>query len=51
MMLASFKLEPPPPAAQLRFANPVLDGFRELAFLVAEGPAALYHAISIPRIR
>jgi protease-4 len=51
MVLASFKLDPPPPAAQARFANPMFEGFRELAFLVAEGPAVLYHAISIPRIR
>jgi len=51
MMLASFKLDPPPPSAQFRLPNPVLEGLRELAFLVAEGPAVLYHAISIPRIR
>lgn len=51
MVLASYKLEPPPPAAHLRFASPAFEGLRELAFLVAEGPAVLYHAISIPRIR
>ncbi len=51
MAVASFKLDPPPPTAQLRFTNPVFEGLRELAFLVAESPTVLYHAISIPRIR
>jgi protease-4 len=50
-VVATYRLEPPPPAAQLRLHNPVLEGFRDLAVLVAEGPAVLYHAISIPRIR
>ncbi|NOQ83103.1 MAG: signal peptide peptidase SppA [Myxococcales bacterium] len=51
MMVASYRLEPPPPAAQLRLDGSVFEGFRDLAFLLAEGPAVLYHAISIPRIR
>lgn len=51
MVVATYRLEPPPPAAQLRLANPVLEGFRDLAVLISEGPAVLYHAISIPRIR
>ena len=51
MVVATYKLEAPPPAAQLRLQAPVLEGFRDLAFLVSEGPSVLYHAISIPRIR
>jgi len=51
MIVASYRLEPPPPAAQLRLDGSVFEGFRDLAFLLAEGPAVLYHAISIPRIR
>jgi protease-4 len=51
MVVATYRLEPPPPAAQLRFQNPVLEGFRDLVLLLSEGPAVLYHAISIPRIR
>ena len=51
MVVAAYRLEPPPPAAQLRLGSPVLEGFRDLALLVSEGPAVLYHAISIPRIR
>ena len=50
-VVSTYRLEPPPPAAQLRLQNPVLEGFRDLALLVAEGPAVLYHAISLPRIR
>lgn len=51
MVLATYRLEPPPPAAQLRLHHPVLEGLRDLAYLLSEGPAVLYHAISIPRIR
>ncbi len=51
MVVATYTLEAPPPAAQLRLQAPVLEGFRDLAFLVSEGPSVLYHAISIPRIR
>jgi protease-4 len=45
------RLEPPPPAAQLRLHNPMLEGLRDLMMLLSEGPAVLYHSISIPRIR
>jgi hypothetical protein len=29
----------------------MLEGFRDLALLVSEGRAVLYHAIGLPRIR
>jgi protease-4 len=51
VVLPTYRLEAPPPSAQLRFENPVFEGLRELALLLSEGPAVLYHAISIPRIR
>lgn len=51
MVLASYRLEPPPPAALLRLDGSVFEGLRDLAFLLSESPAILYHAISIPRIR
>jgi len=50
-VLASYRLEPPPPAAQLRLEGSVFEGLRDLAVLLSEGPAVLYHVISIPRIR
>lgn len=51
MVVSTYRLEAPPPAAQLRLQNPVFEGFRDLAILISEGPSVLYHAISIPRIR
>lgn len=51
MVVATYHLDAPPPAAQLRFHNPVLDSLKDLALLVAEGPSVLYHALSLPRIR
>lgn len=51
MVVASYRLEPPPPAALLRLDGSVFEGLRDLALLLSEGPAVLYHAISIPRIR
>lgn len=51
MMVASYRLEPPPPAAQLRLNGSVFEGLVDLGFLLSESPAALYHAISVPRIR
>jgi hypothetical protein len=51
MVLASYRLEPPPPAALLRLDGTVFEGLRDLAFLLSESPAVLYQAISIPRIR
>ena len=50
-VVASFRLDPPPPVAQLGLHNPLLEGLRDLGLLLSEGPAVLYHAISIPRIR
>ena len=51
MMLASYRLEPPPPSAHLRLDGSVFEGLRDLALLLCEGPAVLYHVISVPRIR
>jgi protease-4 len=51
MVMASYRLEPPPPAAQLRLDGSVFESLRDLALLLSEGPAVLYHAFSIPRIR
>ncbi|MGB5195014.1 MAG: signal peptide peptidase SppA [Polyangiales bacterium] len=51
MVVSTYRLEPPPPAAQLRLHNPVLEGFRDLALLISEGPTVLYHAIGLPKIR
>jgi protease-4 len=51
MVVASYRLEPPPPAAQLWLDGSVFEGLRDLALLLSEGPAVLYHVISIPRIR
>jgi protease-4 len=51
MLVASYRLEPPPPAAQLGLDGSVFEGLRDLAILLGEGPAVLYHVISIPRIR
>jgi protease-4 len=51
MVVSTYRLEAPPPAAQVRLHNPMLEGFRDLALLVSEGPAVLYHAIGLPRIR
>ena len=51
MVVSTYRLEVPPPAAQLRLHNPVLESFRDLALLMSEGPTVLYHAIGLPRIR
>ena len=51
MVVSSYRLEPPPPAAQLGLDGSLFEGLRDLALLLSEGPAVLYHAISIPRIR
>jgi protease-4 len=51
MMVASYRLEPPPPSAHLRLDGSVFEGLRDLALLLCEGPAVLYHVISVPRIR
>ena len=50
-MVASYRLEPPPPASQLRLDGSIFEGLQDLALLLSEGPAVLYHVISIPRIR
>ncbi len=47
-----YRLEPPPPAAQLRLqGSPLLGSLWDLLLLISEGPAILYHEVSIPRIR
>jgi len=50
-VLANYRLKAPPPAAQLRLEASVFEGLRDLAMLLSESPAVLYHIISIPRIR
>ena len=50
-VLASYRLEAPPPTAQLRLEGSVFEGLRDLAVLLSESPGVLYHVISIPRIR
>ena len=51
MMLASYRMEPPPPAAQLGLEGSLFEGLRDLAIVLSEGPSVLYHVISVPRIR
>ena len=51
MVVASYRLDPPPPAAQLGLEGTLFEGFRDLAYLLSESPAVLYQAISLPRIR
>ncbi|MDH4281569.1 MAG: signal peptide peptidase SppA, partial [Myxococcales bacterium] len=51
MVVASYRLEPPPPSAQLGLEGSVFEGLRDLAVLLSEGPSVLYHVLSIPRIR
>jgi len=51
IVLATYRLEAPPPSAQLQLNHPVLESLRDLGLLVSEGPGVLYHAISVPRIR
>lgn len=51
MMVASYRIEPPPPSAQLGLDGSLFQGLRDLALLLAEGPSVLYHVISVPRIR
>jgi hypothetical protein len=50
-VLASYRLDPSPPTAQLRLEGSVFEGLRDLAVLLSESPGVLYHVISIPRIR
>jgi protease-4 len=51
MVVASYRLEPPPPTAQLRLDGSVFENLRDLAVLLSESQAVLYHVISVPRIR
>ena len=51
MVVASYRLDPPPPAAHLGLDGSVFESLRDLALLLSEGPAVLYHVISIPKIR
>lgn len=50
MVVSTYRLDTPPPAAQLGLHSPMLEGFRDLALLISEQPAVLYHAIGLPRI-
>jgi hypothetical protein len=51
MVIASYQLEPPPPAAQAWVDESILGTLRDLALLVSEGSGVLYHMISVPRVR
>jgi len=51
MVVASYRFEPPPPAAQLRWDGSVFENLGDLALLLSESPTVLYHVISVPRIR
>jgi len=51
MVLTSYRLEPPPPSAQIGLEGTIFEPFRDLASLLSEGPAVLYHVISVPHIR
>jgi len=51
MVVASYRLEPPPPSARLGLEGSVFEGLRDLAVLLSEGPSVLYHVLSIPQIR
>jgi len=51
MIVASYRLEPPPPSAHLHIEGSVFENLRDLASLLSEGPGVLYHVISVPRIR
>jgi protease-4 len=51
MVLASYRLEPPPPSAHVGLEGSVFESLRDLASLLSEGSGVLYHVISVPRIR
>jgi protease IV len=51
MVVASYRLEPPPPSAHVGLEGSVFESLRDLASLLSEGSAVLYHVISVPRIR
>ncbi len=51
MVIASYKLEPPPPAAQAWIDESIFGALKDLALLLSEGSGVLYHVISVPRIR
>ncbi|MGB8225099.1 MAG: signal peptide peptidase SppA [Polyangiales bacterium] len=50
MVVTSYRLEPPPPSARVGLEGSVFESFWDLARLLSEGPAVLYHVISVPRI-
>ncbi|MGB8329239.1 MAG: signal peptide peptidase SppA [Polyangiales bacterium] len=51
IVVASYRLDPPAPSARIGLEGTVFESLRDLALLLSEGPAVLYHVISIPRIR
>ena len=51
MIVASYRIEPPPPVARLGLEGSMFESLRDLALLLSEGPTVLYHMISIPQIR
>lgn len=51
VVLSSYKLEPPPPAAQAWIDESILGGLKDLGLLLSEDGGVLYQLISVPRIR
>lgn len=51
LMVATYRLEPPPPAAHAWLEGTVLESWKDLGLLLSEGGNVLYHLVSVPRIR
>ncbi len=51
LVVTSYRLEPPPPAAYAWIDESILGTLKDLGLLLSEGSGVLYHVISVPRIR
>jgi protease-4 len=51
LVVTSYRLEPPPPAAYAWVDESILGTLKDLGLLLSEGSGVLYHVISVPRIR
>ena len=51
LVVTSYRLEPPPPAAYAWIDESILGTLKDLGLLLSEGNGVLYHVISVPRIR
>ena len=51
MVIANYRLDPPPPAAQAWIDESVLGTLKDLGLLLSEGSGVLYHVLFLPRIR